>query len=53
MFKNILKHIKFTNLIAQQITFMSAREASSATGNYGDYIKFLELVGNCKVSIDE
>lgn len=47
MFKNIFQNIK----VLAQINPMSSRTTSSAT-NYGDYVKFLELVGNCKVSIE-
>lgn len=45
MFKNIFQNIK----LVAQINSMNSRQASSVT-NYGDYVKFLELVGNCKVS---
>jgi len=47
MFKNIFQNIK----VLAQINSMSSRPTSTAT-NYGDYVKFLELVGNCKVSIE-
>ncbi|XP_070494644.1 5'-deoxynucleotidase HDDC2 [Chironomus tepperi] len=43
MFKNIFQNIK----VLAQINSMSSRQTSSAS-NYGDYVKFLELVGNCK-----
>lgn len=52
MFKNIIKNISITKLlVSAQIKSMSSLQASStASINYGDYVKFLELVGNCKVS---
>ena len=50
MFQNIMKNIRFTKLVTQiNNNSMNSRQ-SSTTINYADYVKFLELVGNCKVS---